>query len=174
MINILKTERLLLRKINRSDREFIYKQFSDHDVNMYLYDEEPLTSIEGADEIIEFYLSGNQQERWIIELKSTREKIGTCGFHCWDTNENSVEVGYDLNSNYWSQGYMTEAMNALLTYVRECMHVIKVEACISVKNIGSIRLVEKLNFEKNGETNYEFRGEVYPHHLYQLRCEKNK
>ena len=52
----LQTERLLLRNIDKSDIEFIFYQFSNEVVTKYLYDEEPLTAIDGADEIIDFYL----------------------------------------------------------------------------------------------------------------------
>lgn len=63
----LETERLYLKNIDISDRDFIYSQFSDDIVNRYLFDAEPLTDIEGADEIIAFYIQPEPrfQHRWI-------------------------------------------------------------------------------------------------------------
>lgn len=83
----METERLILKNISMEDREFIFSQFSDPVVTKYLFDREPLTDIEGADEILELYLS--QQEphlhhRWILIRKTDRIKIGTCGIHRWD------------------------------------------------------------------------------------------
>ncbi|NLY48684.1 MAG: hypothetical protein GX918_02790 [Clostridiales bacterium] len=44
----LETERLLLKCIGRDDAEFFYKQFSNDEVNQYLYDTEPCNSVEQA------------------------------------------------------------------------------------------------------------------------------
>lgn len=44
----LDTERLLLKCISYDDAEFFYKEFSNDDVNKYLYDAEPCTSVDEA------------------------------------------------------------------------------------------------------------------------------
>ena len=77
----LMTDRLILRNIGNDDRDFIFSLFSDDDVNMYLFDAEPLTDISGADEIISFYLEPEprNQHRWIIIRKADSVKMGTCG-----------------------------------------------------------------------------------------------
>ncbi|MCD8502522.1 MAG: GNAT family N-acetyltransferase [Bacillaceae bacterium] len=89
----LETDRLLLKNIDSADREFIFSQFSDDDTNEYLFDAESLTDISEADEIIDFYLQPEPraQHRWIILRKVDRVKIGTCGVHCWNTGDSTVE-----------------------------------------------------------------------------------
>ena len=44
----LETERLILKCIGYDDAEFFYKQFSTGEVNQYLYDTEPCSSMEEA------------------------------------------------------------------------------------------------------------------------------
>lgn len=46
----IETERLYLKCIGHDDVEFFYKQFSDDEVNLYLYDTEPCSSMEQAQE----------------------------------------------------------------------------------------------------------------------------
>lgn len=52
----IETERLLLKNISFDDRDFMLKEFSDDAVNRYLFDVEPLSNLEEADELINFYL----------------------------------------------------------------------------------------------------------------------
>ena len=82
----LNTDRLFLKCISYDDADFFYKEFSNDDVNRYLYDAEPCTSVNEAKQWIDFYLEvePRNQHRWIIVLSDTGESIGTCGFHCWN------------------------------------------------------------------------------------------
>ncbi len=114
----IETDRLRLKNISMEDREFIFKQFSNDAINRYLFDAEPLNSLEESDDIIKFYLQPEprMQHRWVLTLKSNGTKIGTCGFHCWD--KNCVDIGYDLQVEYWGQGYMTEALKAMLSFAK--------------------------------------------------------
>lgn len=166
----IETERLLLKNIGVDDREFIFSQFSDDVVNRYLFDAEPLTDVQGADEIIRFYLQPEPraQHRWIVVRKADGVKMGTCGFHCWNQPDGKVEVGYDLKAAYRGQGYMREAVRAILAFAREEMRVRQVVACIAVDNQRSLRLVETFGFVRAGSTSLIFRGQEYPHHLYAL------
>ncbi len=167
----IETERLMLKSISTDDRDFIFKQFSDDDINRYLYDAEPMTSVEEADEIIEFYMQPEPrgQHRWVIIDKASGEKIGTCGFHCWNREEGSVEMGYDLQKAYWGKGYMTEALKAVLAEYIDKMGVSAVYAHIYTENERSIKLAQKLGFAFSGKTTvYNFRGEDYLHNVYTL------
>lgn len=168
--NELRTERLLLKNINTTDREFIFSQFSDDVVNRYLFDAEPLTDIQGADEIIEFYVQPEPklQHRWIIVRESDGQKMGTCGFHCWNLKDCTVDVGYDLKEKFWGNGYMREAMREIISFAKNNMHVKEIRACIYVDNQKSIHLVEKLGFAMSSTYNELFRGKEYLHNIYSL------
>jgi len=169
----IETERLILKNISYEDRDFILNQFSNDRINQYLFDAEQLNSLAEADELISFYVQPEPrlQHRWILNLKSNHEKIGTCGFHCWDKNKNCVDVGYDLQEEYWGQGLMSEALNAILNFAQNEMMVKQVYAHIFVDNLASIRLVEKFGFAFSGETEIcLFRNKQYLHNIYTLDC----
>ncbi len=169
----LETERLYLNNIDKEDRDFIFSQFSDDTVNRYLYDAEPLIDISEADEIIEFYMAPEPriQNRWIIIRKSDNEKMGTCGFHCWDKKLGRVEAGYDLKEEFWGSGYMMEAMKESINFAKNQMRVNEITACISTENQKSIKLAESLGFVLSDSNTVIFRGKEYPHNIYSLHIE---
>jgi len=169
----LETDGLFLRNISSEDREFIFAVFTNDKVNQYLFDTEPFTDIQGADEIIDFYLQAEPREwhRWVIVRKSDGVKLGTCGFHCWDRSKGCCDVGYDLYPDFWGRGYMSEAMQAIIAFARDDMKVNYINACIYNDNDNSIRLAEKHGFTYKGQIKDEiFRGERYPHKIFTLDC----
>lgn len=166
----LETERLILKNIDHSDKDHILDLFSNPDINRYLFDAEPIKDLKEAEEIINFYLyqEPQRQHRWVLVHKESGEKLGTCGFHCWDQENATVDMGYDLKIVYQGQGYMTEAINKILTFAKDVMGVQEIHACIYPKNLPSLKLVQKFNFEKIGHTVEVFRGQAYDHDLYGL------
>lgn len=174
MFKELETERLWLKNISKEDKEFIFEQFSNDDINKYLYDAEPMKELSEAQELIDFYTSPEPrgQHRWILVRKSDGAKIGTCGFHCWKLEQHSIETGYDLKKEYWGNGYMTEAMEAIVDFAEDVMDVRSIDAHIAVQNEKSSSLVKKLGFEFLGKTeNYNFHGEDYLHYVFTKKRE---
>jgi ribosomal-protein-alanine N-acetyltransferase len=167
----IETERLLLKNISQDDREFIFNQFSNDYIIRFLFDAEPVTDIAGADDIISFYCKPEprHEHRWILHLKQNDQTIGTCGFHCWNPDEGSVEVGYDLLEPYTGQGYMNEALKAIIEFAKTRMNIRVINACIYTENTSSINLAMRNGFVLTGATKYEvFRGEKYLHNIYAL------
>ncbi len=169
MFRDLETERLFLKNISHEDDAFFYKQFSSDEVNRYLFDAEPCSSAAEAAEWIDFYLEKEprNQHRWILVLKENGEKIGTCGFHCWNAERYEVELGYDLWPTYWRHGYIYEAVGRIIDFAAKEMGVKTVYAHISVDNAASIHTALKLGFVRSGEQYYEeFHGQKYLHDIY--------
>jgi ribosomal-protein-alanine N-acetyltransferase len=171
----LETERLFLKNIGCEDRDFIFKHFSDNEVNKYLFDAEPVTDISEADEIISVYLKPEprNQHRWIIIDKINNIKMGTCGLHKWNKNKAEMDIGYDLGLEFCKKGYMQEALIEVLTFSKNEMGINYINACIFVENIDSIKLIQKLDFKINGTYNEIFRGKEYLHNIYTLHMNNN-
>lgn len=168
----LETERLFLKNIARDDRDFILAHFSDAQVSQYLFDAEPVVDMQGADEIIDFYLRPEPRgfHRWVLVRKTDNAKLGTGGLHLWNRDEQSVEIGYDLSPAYWGSGYMREAMQRIIGFATDSMDVTAINAEIYVDNARSVALVEKLGFRFEGKTKEEeFQGKQYAHKIYTLR-----
>lgn len=165
----IETDRLILKNISEEHRDFIFSEFSDDVINEFLFDAEPLVDKQGADEIIEFYLQPEprMQHRWILVKKDDHSKIGTCGFHCWNPSSGTCDIGYDLKMSYWGNGYMSEAVSAIMKFAKKEMNILKINACIYSGNMRSIELAQRMGFVFSGKTeNLLFRGREYEHKIY--------
>ena len=167
----LETERMYLKNIGKEDREFILHQFSDETINRYLFDAEPISNLEEADEIISYYRQREPRghHRWILVNKFNGTKMGTCGFHGFHKKNRSIEIGYDLQKDYWGKGYMREALEKIMAFAKDPLEIEKIEACIYPENEKSIQLVKVLGFELTGGRSECFRGKAYPHHIYSVK-----
>ena len=172
----LETKRLFLKSISHEDDVFFFKQYSSDEVNRYLYDAEPCSSVAEAVEWIDFYPEeepGNQH-RWVLILKENGEKIGTCGFHCWNREQHEAELGYDLWPTYWKHGYIQEAVGRIIDFAAKEMGVKTVFAHISVNNAASIRTALKLCFVRSGKQyDEEYHGQKYLHDIYVKRLSED-
>ena len=64
-----------------------------------------------------------------------------------------MEMGYELHPDYWRQGYMCEALGAVLEFAFHggAIPVVhRMEALVDIRNIASSRLLEKLSFQQEG------------------------
>jgi ribosomal-protein-alanine N-acetyltransferase len=170
MFTNIETNRLILKCIDDSDRGFILEEFQNDFINKYLYDEEPMTDISQADELIDFYtmVEPRKQNRWVLIEKTTNTKLGTCGFHLWDPDNKEVEIGFELMEQYNGKGYMREAIEAIIEFAWREMKVDRINAIAFIDNKKCIQLLEKLRFIKVGEEDTEFRGQKYLHNIYTL------
>jgi ribosomal-protein-alanine N-acetyltransferase len=168
----IETPRLILRGLDDSDVEFIYKQFSDEFVCKYLYDAEPFSNLSEAKQLIDQFSNEKNKTitRWILIEKSTNHKIGTCGYHFWDNENNSIEVGYDIMKEYCNKGIMKEALIAIINIAFYKKGLNRIQAFVSIENIASYRLLEKLGFKREGiiRDKHYFRGKYYDHFCYSL------
>ena len=121
----IETKRLILKCIDQSDRDFIFEEYQNDFITKYQYDEESMTSISQADELIDFYtmVEPRKQNRWVLIDKTTNTKLGTCGYHLWNPDNKEVEIGFELMEQYNGKGYMLEAIEAIIEFERHKMKV---------------------------------------------------
>jgi ribosomal-protein-alanine N-acetyltransferase len=113
----LETERLVLREINLTDKQTIYRNYSDQEITRFIM--EPLSQTEQAEEIIQSFTDRYQKSEaifWGVSLKSDPTLIGTCCFEDIQWDDHRAEVAYDLGKDYQGKGYMSEAVQAMLCY----------------------------------------------------------
>ena len=171
MFTNLETNRLVLKCVDQSDRDFIFEEFQNDFINRYLYDEEPMTDISQADELINFYtlVEPRKQNRWVLIDKTTNKKLGTCGYHLWNPDHKEVEIGFELMEQYTGMGYMQEAVEAIIEFARQKMKVERINAVVYIKNEKCIKLLERLGFNKVGEDGTEFQDQIYLHNVFALK-----
>lgn len=101
------------------------------------------------------------QTYWLIILNENNIGVGLAGFKGYPDESGASEIGYGIDPAYQNQGYMTEAVKALVDWAFQypfcyCQSITATE----VKNPASRRLLEKLGarvvFEDETSTNWEF------------------
>ncbi len=149
---IFTTERFILRKAQENDCHDLFDLYSNEQVTRYT----PLTaftSIDDAMDELNWYDTISKEQtgfRWVIEEAESKKVIGTCGFLNYEKEHNRIEIGYDLNQSYWGKGVMKEAISCIIPFAFFTMKINKIEAKVEPENLSSIRLLEKLNFYKEG------------------------
>lgn len=148
----LETERFILRKGVVNDSKDLFELYSNENVVKYL----PLKlfdSVEDAIDEINWYEKIFKEQiglRWVIEETMTQKVIGTCGYLNYEKEHNRIEIGYDLKPEYWGKGIMQEALSKIIHFAFTSMKINKIEAKIEPENKSSIKLLEKLDFYKEG------------------------
>lgn len=168
----LESPRLHLRPLAQTDVAFVFRHFADPAVNRHLLDQAALASLEEAQNIVDFFVqpTDDTYTRWVLVNQADGQPIGTCGFHKWDQRNRRAEIGYDLIPGAWGQGYMGEALTAMITYGFTAMGLNRVEALVYPENTASIKLLKKLNFQREGVLRDYFyhEGSFYDHWLLSL------
>lgn len=148
----LHTTRLYLRQILPSDAAALYAIHSDAEW-MRWYGVDPLTDVSQADQLAELFagwFSGGTGFRWALERLQDHRLIGTCGLFRWNKSWRNCVIGYEIARECHGQGYMQEALAAVLDYGFNKMHLHRVQAETHPDNAASIRLATQLGFHFEG------------------------
>ena len=87
--------------------------------------------------------------RWGICLEGSDRLIGTIGFNNF-TKNHRANIGYDLLTEYWGKGIMSEALEAILEFGFNILEVNRIEAEVMTGNIASEKLLHKTGFTNEG------------------------
>lgn len=145
----LETERLILRNYRPEDFEDIYAYFSNEEVAEY-EDFYPMSEKEVKEMIDEWKC---KDSRLVAELKSQHKVIGSIGYFVDEDNDCSID--FDFNPVYGKQGYATEAGKTLLHYLFETLDVKEVYGDCDIRNVNSMKLLERLGFSKISQIDNE-------------------
>ena len=85
---------------------------------------------------------------WMLALKDDPAIIGSICFKRQPTAEGSVELGYGINLEYGSRGYMTEAIGVMILWAFQQPEALQIVAEIDKDNIASQKVVEKNGLHK--------------------------
>jgi len=142
--------RIILRSIQTNDCNDLFEIYSDTQTMEFASDP-VFTSkdmiVQMLESVVRLEKSGESLE-WAVMEKATNKVIGTCGLHSFSDNGDACEVGCLLNSSYWRQGYMSEALFLLFSHTKS-LGVEKLFADIDEGNFRSQALFSKLGFKAN-------------------------
>lgn len=147
----LETERLILRRFKLEDAEGMYNNWAtDSECNKYL-SWNLHKDIEETREIIRKWISeyDDGSYNWVVELKETKELIGSISVVHMRKKDLNVEIGYCYGSKYWNHGYATEALSRVINFFLDDCNLHLVEAYHISGNPASGRVMEKSGMHKD-------------------------
>jgi [ribosomal protein S5]-alanine N-acetyltransferase len=148
---VLATDRLVLREWELSDAQDMFSFRSDPVTQ--IYNSEPMREVSEAAAMIEnlrtAYTAG-EQIQWAVTVRPDDRPIGWFGFNYWQRFHRRAEVGYDLARAHWGRGYAYEGMAAIIRFGFEEMGLHRIETETILDNVRSIRLLERLGFQREG------------------------
>lgn len=145
-ITPLETKRLFLRPMLATDFSALHLIFTDDKV-MAAFNHPPFTRDQ-----MQHWLQRNLNHQnefgcglFSVILKETGELIGDCGLEQMEVDGmQAAELGYDFRSDYWNQGFATEAVVAVRDYAFDILRLPQLISLIRVGNIASKRVAEKV------------------------------
>ncbi len=142
---IISTKRLLLRPFELSDAPSMFKWASDEEVTRYLRFKTHATLSESQSVIKHWLEEANSPYffHWAIVHTATGDVIGSIGLHILNYTDRRGEIGYCLTKVMWNHGYASEALGAILCFGFEKANFNRLEACHSVTNPASGKVMQK-------------------------------
>lgn len=150
--DILETERCILRESVEEDVAAFFEIYADPTITRYterLY-ESQISERAYIREYIEKVYAYFEFGVWTVILKETGEIIGRAGLSVREGYE-LPELGYVIGVPWQGKGLAKEVCEGILWYAEETFGFDKVQVLIHPENAASVKLAEKLGFEKRGK-----------------------
>lgn len=170
-MDLLETERLLLRHIVESDAADIFEYSRNPNVgpNAGWKPHENIMETRGV--MDEIFIG--QEHMFGILLKKTNKLIGTIGLIPDPKRNNSrvMMLGYAMGEPYWGKGLMTEAAEAVIAYGFEKLSLSLISCTCYTFNKRSRRVIEKCGFEYEGclrQCEMRYDGKVFDEYCFSL------
>lgn len=145
----LSTPRRLLRALDAGDSADLFAIYGDSEV-MRFVGEPPFPSLATVAQMLASVarlLAAGESLEWGLVARDSSRLIGTCGLHSFagEAGLRQAEVGCMLARSHWGEGWMAEALTALIAYARQ-LGIATLVADIEPDNLPSQRLFRRLGF----------------------------
>lgn len=157
-------DRVTLRWISAADTDAFFAIYSNPEVMRY-WSTPPLADREVAANLISKIHEDWQRRlilKWGIARHTDNLLIGSITLFNLDFSNRRAEIGYALGREHWGQGYMIEALMAVLEFAFETLALNRIEADVDPRNVASIKTVERLGFQREGylRERWQVAGEI--------------
>lgn len=165
---LITTDRVIIRKFNLDDAEFIYQLLNSEAWINYIGNRN-IQNLEDARNYIAnsplYFYQKFGFGPYLVALKDTQEPIGMCSLIKRDTL-NDVDLGFAFLDPFIGRGYAYEASKAVIEFSEKTLALKKLLAITLPYNIASIKLLEKLGFRY--QNNIQFPNETEELMLFSL------
>lgn len=149
----IETDRLVLRRSVREDAAWMFRNWaSDPEVTKYLTwptHDRPEVSQWVVDSWISEYGEPNFYQ-WMIVPKALGQPIGSISVVRQNENTDEAEIGYCIGKNWWHQGYVSEAVQAVIDFLFREVGVNRISARHDPNNPHSGGVMRKCGMQYEG------------------------
>lgn len=148
----IKTTRLILKKLDLTDAEMMFHNWTGDDKVTRFLRWDAHKSISDTMNMIQQWVDSYQHDStyyWGMYLKSG-EMIGSIGITITSEYDRRGELGYKIGSRWWNQGYSSEAAKAVIDYMFRNTDLERIDAFSSVENPASRKVMEKAGMRYEG------------------------
>lgn len=162
-MNVVETERLILRRFTPADADDNYRIYTDPE-NMRFMGRQP-DSVEFEREHILKHIANYYEKYgfglWATVLKENNQLIGRCGLLYQQIEDRQeLEVTYLIDRHFWGKGLATEAARATVRLAFEQYGFPRIVAVINPANIASVRVAQKIGMKYERDVSYKEFGMV--------------
>lgn len=167
----IRTDRLEIRKFEFSDLDDFYEYAKVDDVGQRC-GWMPHKNKEESLEILTKFIENKDN----LAIVKDGKVIGSIGLK--DEQEQALKekevynLGYCLSKDYWNNGYMTEAVDALLDYYFNVLNYECMSVCHFDENLQSKRVIEKSGFKYVSDGNITTSAGLVKHGLKYLQTKE--
>jgi len=151
-IESISAERLTLRPVAERDLPDLLEINGDPEVTRFL----PYATWQSLDDgaawlrRMETLGSTGTGQQLVVARTEDGKVIGTVLLFKFDEGSARVELGYVLGREYWKQGLMREALEAVCAHAFSAMGIRRMEAEVNPMNHGSNALLQRVGFTLEG------------------------
>jgi RimJ/RimL family protein N-acetyltransferase len=160
MTEILRTERLVLRRFTTADLDLLLEMHRDEatmrHVGGVLTPQQSLGMLQAR--MLKYYDENPGLGIWLTQERATGTRVG---MHLLNhiQGETLIQVGYVLHRDHWGRGYATEMARAILRYGFRELGLPRIHAICNLENLDSQRVLLKCGLARHGER-------FFPHPAY--------
>ncbi|WP_447762325.1 GNAT family N-acetyltransferase [Sphingopyxis panaciterrae] len=153
----LTTARLVLRQLRIDDAEALFPVLSDADL-MTWWSSGPHRSLAETDE----YVTRNSAEGqgWLCWAITAGDDVALGWVILMDGKPGVGEIGYILRRDHWGAGLAREAVARVIEYGFTAGELRRIFADTDPENAGSIALLERLGFQREGHLRDEWETHI--------------
>jgi len=145
MSDIIKTKRLILRKLTTKDSQLMFELCRDPDVMKYIrnVDTDISESEKKTNEIFKYQKQHPELGLWFA-FDNDEQCIGfVILLHIEHNPQNPIEIGYRIHKKFWGQGFATEMAIAIKQHA-QALELNKVCGITIDENINSQKVLKKI------------------------------
>jgi RimJ/RimL family protein N-acetyltransferase len=153
-IDTIRTERLLLRPVRSGDAEPFFRLLGNWEVIRWLSSPPWPYTLDDSRAFVDAQMQEDASRRTFRAITLDGRLIGGIGVRASNATEAQDRLpilGFWLGQPYWGRGYMTEAARGFIGHLFASTPVDTIYTGAFADNAASLRVQEKLGFERTGE-----------------------